>query len=54
VATLYAVAKHIRPQLQNKHASQKTAEGTVRDWRRLPHYRANVRLQRPAALRVKT
>jgi hypothetical protein len=54
VATLYAVAKHVRPRLQNKYASQKTAEGTVRGWRRLPHYRANVALQRPSALRVKT
>jgi hypothetical protein len=53
-ATLYAVAKHVRPQLQNKYASQKTAEGTVRGWRRLSHYRANVALQRPRALRVKT
>ena len=54
VATLYAVAKHVRPFLQNKRASQKTAEGTVRGWRLLSHYRANVALQRPAALRVKT
>ena len=54
VATLYAVAKHVRPLLQNKNASQKTAEGTVRGWRLLPHYQANVALQRPAALRVKT
>jgi len=54
VATLYAVAKHVRPQLQNKHASQKTAEGTVRNWRRLPHYRENVALQRRRPLRVET
>jgi hypothetical protein len=53
-ASLYAVAKRVRPRLQNKYASQKTAEGTVRGWRRLPHYRANVALQRPSALRVKT
>jgi hypothetical protein len=54
VATLYALAKHVRPRLQNQYASQKSAEGTVRDWRRLPHYKANVALQRPSALRVKT
>ena len=53
-ATLYAVAKHVRLRLQNRYASQGTAEATVRDWRRLPHYRANVALQRPSALRVKT
>jgi hypothetical protein len=53
-ASLYAVAKHVRPRLQNKHASHKTAEGTIRGWRKLPHYRANVALQRPANLRVKT
>jgi hypothetical protein len=52
--TLYAVGKRVRPRLQNQHASQKTAEGTVRDWRLLPHYRDNVALQRPSALRVKT
>lgn len=49
-ATLYAVAKHVRPQLQNRYASQKTAEGTVRGWRRLSHYRDNVGLQRRAPL----
>jgi hypothetical protein len=54
VATLYAVGRHVRPLLQNKRASQKTAEGTVRGWRRLTHYRGNVALQRPAAIRVKT
>jgi len=54
VATLYAVAKHVRPLLQNKNALQKTAESTVRDWRLLPHYKENVALQRPAALRVKS
>jgi hypothetical protein len=53
VATLYAVAKHVRPWLLNKRASQKTAEATVRGWRRLLHYRDNVALQRPSALRVK-
>src|SRR5262245_60195035 len=39
LATLYALAKHVRPLLRNQYASQKTAEGTVRTWRRLPHYR---------------
>jgi hypothetical protein len=53
-ATLYAVARHVRPKLQNKHASQKTAEGTVRAWRCLPHYQENVALQRPRHLRVKS
>ena len=51
-ATLYAVAKHVRPRLRNQYASQKTAEATVRDWRRRRHYGANVALQRPSALRV--
>lgn len=46
VATLYAVAKHVGGKLQNRYASQKTAEGTVRGWRKLPHYRSNVALQR--------
>ena len=54
VATLYALARHVRPDLQNKDASQKTAESTVRAWRRILHYRDNVKLQRPSALRVKT
>ena len=36
------------------NASQKTAEGIVRGWRKLPHYRANVVLQRPAGHRVKS
>ena len=51
MATRYAVAKYVRPHLQNKNASQKTAEGTVRGWRRLSHYQDNVKLQRPSALR---
>jgi hypothetical protein len=51
-ATLYAVAKHVRPRLQNRHASQKTAEATVRDWRQLGHYRDNVALQRPHRVRT--
>lgn len=53
-ATLYAVAKYVRTCVRKEYASQKTAEATVRDWRRLPHYRANVALQRPSTLRVKT
>lgn len=53
-ATLYAVAKHVRSRVRNEYASQKSVEGTVRAWRRLPHYRANVALQRPNALRAKT
>ena len=52
VATLYGVAKQMRSGLQNRYASQKTAEGTVRGWRRLLHYRDNVALQRPLALRT--
>ena len=46
-ASRYAVAKHIRPLLLNKRSSQKTAEATVRSWRKLRHYRENVALQRP-------
>jgi hypothetical protein len=53
-AKRYAVAKYILGLLRNKDASQKTAEGIVRGWQKLPHYRANVALQRPAAHRVKT
>ena len=52
-ATLYAVAKHVRTRVRKQYASQKAAEATVRGWRRLPHYRANVALQRPNALAVK-
>jgi hypothetical protein len=40
--------------LKKKDGSQKTAEGIVRGWRKQPHYRANVALQRPAADRVKS
>jgi hypothetical protein len=54
VAKRYAVAKYVLGLLSNKNASQKTAEGIVRGWRELRHYRENVALQRPAALRVKT
>jgi hypothetical protein len=53
VASRYAVAKHVLGLLKGE-PSQKTAEGIVRGWRQLPHYRANVALQRPAELRVKT
>ncbi len=53
-AKRYAVAKYVLGLLRNKNASQKTAEGIVRGWRKLPHYRANVVLQRPAAHRVKS
>ena len=53
-AKRYAVAKYILGLLQNKNTSQKTAEGIVRGWRRLPHYRNNVALYRPASRRVKT
>jgi len=53
VAKRYAVAKHVLGLLKNKDSSQKTAEGIVRGWRALQHYRDNVALQRPATLRVK-
>jgi len=52
-AKRYAVAKYVLGLLKNKNASQKTAEAIVRGWRKLPHCRANVALQRPAAHRVK-
>lgn len=54
-ATLYAVAKHLRESgaLQNKDASQDTAEATVKVWRRLPHYQANVQLYRPLDRKAK-
>jgi hypothetical protein len=45
-AKRYAVAKYVLGLLRNKDASQKTAEGIVRGWQKLPHYRANVALQR--------
>jgi hypothetical protein len=54
IAKRYAVAKYVLGLLKNKNASQKTAEGIVRGWRKLPHYRANVALQRSPALRVKS
>jgi hypothetical protein len=54
VAKRYAVAKYVLGLLRNKDTSQKTAEGIVRGWRELRHYRENVALQRPAALRVKS
>jgi hypothetical protein len=50
VATLYAVAKHVYSGHPNRYASQKSAEATVRGWRRYPHYRYNVALQRRAPL----
>jgi len=53
-ATRYAVAKHILGKLKTKNASQRSAEATIRGWQKLPHYKANVKLQRPASLRVKT
>lgn len=49
-ASLYAVAKHLRTLTSNQYTSQKTAEATVRAWRRLPHYRSNVAWQRRAPL----
>jgi hypothetical protein len=53
-AKRYAVAKYVLGLLKNKNGSQKAAEGTIRGWRKLTHYRENVALQRPAARRVKT
>jgi hypothetical protein len=54
VAKRYAVAKYVLGLLKNKDGSQKAAEGTVRGWRKLPHYRLNVALQRSPVHRVKT
>jgi hypothetical protein len=64
-ATLYAVAKHVlegvglpqqgtrRSRSQDSvpgfEAAQKSAEATIRGWRKLPHYRSNVLFQRDAA-----
>lgn len=47
-ATLYAIAKHVREGrfLLNKSTSQATAETTIKAWRKVPHYRANVELYR--------
>jgi hypothetical protein len=44
----YAVAKHLLKTgvLTIQAPNQKTAEKTVRNWRTLPHYQANVRLYR--------
>ena len=53
-AKRYAVAKYVLGLLKNKNSTQKSAEASVRGWRKLPHYRANVALQRRAANRVKT
>jgi hypothetical protein len=63
-ATLYAVAKHVRegvgfPQQGTRRrrsedsgltldAAQKSAEATIRGWRKLPHYWQNVLFQRDA------
>jgi hypothetical protein len=61
-ATLYAVAKYVRegfPQQGTRkfrikdsepapNAAQKSAEATIRGWRKLDHYRQNVLLQRDA------
>ena len=54
VAKRYAVAKHVLGLLKNKNGSQKAAESTIRGWRKLLHYRDNVRLQRPTRYRVKS
>jgi hypothetical protein len=54
IAKRYAVAKYVLGLLNKKDTSQKTAEGIIRGWRKLPHYRANVALQRPAARREKS
>lgn len=54
LAKRYAVAKYVLGLLKNTNSTQKSAEASVRGWRKLPHYRANVALQRPAAHRVKT
>jgi hypothetical protein len=61
-ASLYAVAKHVReevgfPQQRTRRsrtkeygpgpdAAQKSAEATIKGWRKLEHYRRNVRLYR--------
>jgi hypothetical protein len=54
VAKRYQVAKHVLGLLKNKDGAQKAAEATIRGWRKLGHYRDNVRLQRPANYRVKS
>jgi hypothetical protein len=46
IAKRYAVAKHVLGLLKKKDGSQKAAEGTIRGWRKLPHYRLNIALQR--------
>jgi len=48
MAKRYAVAKYVLGLLKKTNGSQKAAESTIRGWRKLPHYRDNVRLQRPA------
>ena len=54
IAKRYAVAKYVLGLLKNQNGSQKSAESTIRGWRKLQHYRANVALQRPATHRVKS
>jgi hypothetical protein len=64
-ATLYAVAKHVldgvglpqqgtrrsrsKDSVPGFEAPQKSAEATIRGWRKLPHYRSNVLFQRNVA-----
>lgn len=47
-ATLYAVAKHLIDEdaFRSNGREQKSAESTVKSWRKLPHYKANVQLFR--------
>lgn len=47
-ATLYKVAQHLRDEqaFRSGHRDQKSAESTVKGWRALAHYRANVQLYR--------
>jgi hypothetical protein len=54
IAKRYAVAKHVLGVLHKEDTSQKTAEGIVRGWRKLRHYRENVALNRLDARRVKS
>lgn len=47
-ASVYAVARHVREMklFLNKSISQKTAEATIKGWRKEAHYRDNVALHR--------
>ncbi|MGB3500181.1 MAG: hypothetical protein WBA44_01040 [Mesorhizobium sp.] len=46
--SLYSVAMHLLANgLFPQGRSQKAVEGTIRGWRKLDHYQANVRLYRP-------